>query len=166
MLKTEYLVKITSPILKTIIVLLCHIVLIYIKQQNICITFHFPSYQRDLPHWKGLLRCFSNVVVLSYKVSNSINITQRCFQQLFFVSTYYYHAIPFMKYFHMKRKQYVYILSQWQQHKNSKLYTWKDLVLMGLSIANFHNKFYITEIQDIELHLPHLLILGNHHCGK
>ena len=34
------------------------------------------------------------------------------------------------------------------------------------SIYNFHKSFRITEIKKLAFHLPHVCILGTHHCGN
>ena len=49
---------------------------------------------------------------------------------------------------------------------NAELYTQKELVVLDISIAEFHEKFYIIEIQKMEFHIPHVGILGAHHYGK
>ena len=36
---------------------------------------------------------------------------------------------------------------------------------METFIADFHTSFYITAIQKLAFHLPHVNILGNNHCG-
>ena len=46
------------------------------------------------------------------------------------------------------------------------LYTRNELVMMETSIANSHTSFYITEIQKIEFHLPHIQIQGTNKCGN
>ena len=33
-------------------------------------------------------------------------------------------------------------------------------------MVDFHKDFYIPEIQKISVHLPHVRILGTHHCGN
>ena len=38
--------------------------------------------------------------------------------------------------------------------------------MMETSIANSHTSFYITEIQKIEFHLPHIQIQGTNKCGN
>ena len=47
-----------------------------------------------------------------------------------------------------------------------RVYTLKELVLLETLISEFHEKYYITEIQKLTFHLPHVLIIGTHHCGK
>ena len=39
-------------------------------------------------------------------------------------------------------------------------------MLIEKSITQFHEKFYIPEIQKLAFHLPHVRILGNLHCDK
>ena len=34
------------------------------------------------------------------------------------------------------------------------------------SIVDFYQQFYIPEIKKLVFHLPHVLILGTHHCGN
>ena len=48
----------------------------------------------------------------------------------------------------------------------AKIYTRKGLVTMETSIADFHTSFYITAIQNITFHIPHVRILGTNHCGN
>ena len=38
--------------------------------------------------------------------------------------------------------------------------------MMETSILDFHQRFYIPEIQKFSLNLPHIHILGTHHCGN
>ena len=33
------------------------------------------------------------------------------------------------------------------------------------TISNFNTSFYITEIQRLEFHLPHVQIMGTNQCG-
>ena len=47
-----------------------------------------------------------------------------------------------------------------------KLYTQKELALLENLISEFHNKFYIPEIQKLTFNLPHISIIGTHHCSK
>ena len=35
---------------------------------------------------------------------------------------------------------------------------------METTISDFHTSFYITSIQKLSFHLPHVLILGTNHC--
>ena len=48
----------------------------------------------------------------------------------------------------------------------AKNYTRKEFFLMEKSIADFHTSFYITAIQNIAFHLPHVHILGTNYCGN
>ena len=50
--------------------------------------------------------------------------------------------------------------------KSTKIYTRKELSMMETTISNFHNSFYITAIQKLAFHLPHVRILGTNHCGE
>ena len=47
-----------------------------------------------------------------------------------------------------------------------KVYTRKELVFLDTSIIEFHEKFYIPEIQKLKFHFTHVRILGTHHYGK
>ena len=38
--------------------------------------------------------------------------------------------------------------------------------MMETSIAEFHTSFYILEIQNIVLNIPHVPILGTSHCDN
>ena len=51
-------------------------------------------------------------------------------------------------------------------YRTAKVYTQKELVLIETSITEFHEKFYILEIQKLVFHLLHVSILITHHCGK
>ena len=37
---------------------------------------------------------------------------------------------------------------------------------MESSILDFHQDFYISAIQKLAFHLPHVRIFGKHHCGN
>ena len=47
-----------------------------------------------------------------------------------------------------------------------KLHTREELVVMESSIVEFRQDFYINAIQKLVFHIPHLRILGMHHCGN
>ena len=38
--------------------------------------------------------------------------------------------------------------------------------MMETTISDFHNIFYILEIQKLDFHLPHVRILGTNHCDS
>ena len=38
--------------------------------------------------------------------------------------------------------------------------------MMETSISYFHASFYIPLVQKVEFHLPHICILGTHHCDN
>ena len=46
----------------------------------------------------------------------------------------------------------------------TNIYTGKELVVIESSIVGFHRDFYITAIHKLAFHLPHVYILGKHHC--
>ena len=50
--------------------------------------------------------------------------------------------------------------------KPEKLYTRKELGMTETYIADLSTRFYITEIKNLEFHLPHVRILGTNHCGN
>ena len=37
--------------------------------------------------------------------------------------------------------------------------------MMETTISNFHTSFYISDIQKLVFHNPHVQILGTNHCG-
>ena len=37
---------------------------------------------------------------------------------------------------------------------------------METTISDFHKSFYISAIQNLAFHLPHVRILGTNHCGE
>ena len=39
-------------------------------------------------------------------------------------------------------------------------------MLLETPITQFNEQFYIKVIQKLEFHLPHVRILGTHHCSK
>ena len=47
-----------------------------------------------------------------------------------------------------------------------KLYTIKYIFMMESSIVDFHQDLYIPAIQKLAFHLPHVHIIGTHHCGN
>ena len=49
---------------------------------------------------------------------------------------------------------------------NAKFYSRKYPVLMETSIYDLHEKLYITSIQNMDFHFPHVRILGTHQCGR
>ena len=50
--------------------------------------------------------------------------------------------------------------------KYTKIYTRKEIVMMGTNFSDFHTSFYIPAIQKLAFHLPHVCILGKNHCGE
>ena len=38
--------------------------------------------------------------------------------------------------------------------------------MMEKNIYDFHTSFYITAIQNLDFHLPHVCILATNHCGE
>ena len=50
--------------------------------------------------------------------------------------------------------------------RTSKVYIQKEVVLLGTSITESHEMFYILAIQKLAFLLPHVRILGTHHCDK
>ena len=51
-----------------------------------------------------------------------------------------------------------------EQSKN--IYTIKEIVMMRTKIYDFNTSIYISAIQRLVFHLPHVLILGTNHCGE
>ena len=53
------------------------------------------------------------------------------------------------------------------QNNPQNIYTRKELLLMETIISNFHThtSFYISAIQKLVFHIPHVQILGTIHCG-
>ena len=49
---------------------------------------------------------------------------------------------------------------------STKIYTRKELVMMETTISDFHTRFYISAIQKLAFHLPHVRILGTNHRGE
>ena len=48
-----------------------------------------------------------------------------------------------------------------------KVTSWKIIVLKYCSIFYLHSEYYIPEIENLDLHLPHVCILGkNKYAGK
>ena len=45
------------------------------------------------------------------------------------------------------------------------VFTRKDIVMMEIFISYFHTSLYIPEIKRLVFHLPHVRLLGTHHCG-
>ena len=50
--------------------------------------------------------------------------------------------------------------------KSTKIYTRKELVMMEITISDFHTSFYIPDIQKLAFHLPHVHILGTNNCDE
>ena len=47
-----------------------------------------------------------------------------------------------------------------------KLYTSKEFVVMESSSVEFHQYLYINAIQKLVFFLPHVHIIGTHHCNN
>ena len=54
---------------------------------------------------------------------------------------------------------------EYSSDNSTKIYTRKELVMTETTIYDFHNSFYIPDIQKLAFHLPHVRILGTNHCG-
>ena len=39
-------------------------------------------------------------------------------------------------------------------------------MMMETTISDFHTSFYISAIQKLAFHLPHVRILSTNHCGE
>ena len=50
--------------------------------------------------------------------------------------------------------------------KYTKIYTRKEIVMMGTIFSDFHTSLYIPAIHKLAFHLPHVRILGTNHCGE
>ena len=53
--------------------------------------------------------------------------------------------------------------TSWMNMENfeeRKVTTWKIIVLKSCSILDFCSEYYITEIEKLDFHLPHVYILG------
>ena len=49
--------------------------------------------------------------------------------------------------------------------QSTKIYTRKELGMIGTTIYDFHTNFNIPEIQKLEFHIPNVKILVKNHCG-
>ena len=49
--------------------------------------------------------------------------------------------------------------------KPKNIYTIKELVMTETTISNFHTSFYISAIQKLAFHIPHIQIFVTNHCG-
>ena len=49
--------------------------------------------------------------------------------------------------------------------QSTKIYTRKELVMIEKTISNFHTSFYISKIQKLAFHIPHVQILRVYHCS-
>ena len=49
--------------------------------------------------------------------------------------------------------------------KSTKIYIKKELVMMEMTISNFHTSFYIPAIQKLAFHITPVQILCTNHCG-
>ena len=50
------------------------------------------------------------------------------------------------------------------QNNPQNIYTRKELVMTETTISNFNTSFYISDIQKLAFHIPHV-IMGTNHCG-
>ena len=54
----------------------------------------------------------------------------------------------------------------WDAIVTAKLYNRKYLAMMESLMVDFHQDFYILDIQKLSFCLPYFCILGTHHCGN
>ena len=134
---------------------------------DMAIMCAYPPYQHVLPHWKYVLSCFSNFPHIDLPDQESDNHYSNASSSIIF---HIYHLIARCT-VHGRRPldenkipclcfQYPATVT------HVKLYTRREIVMMETSIDDFHTSLYITEIQNLAFHLPHVHILGTNHCGN
>ena len=65
-----------------------------------------------------------------------------------------------------KKKQCQFCEASTDEILTKTLHTRAELFTMKSSIVDFHRDFYIPEIQKLVFQLPHVHIIGTHHCGN
>ena len=127
----------------------------------------YPTHQHELPHCNCVLRGCSNLphIDLIDQESdrhNYIASTSTCFHIYHLIVWCTVHGINPLD----ERKFFCLCFQYMATVIPEKLYTRKEFVMMDKYIADFCTSFYITEIQNIAFHLPHIRIIGTNHCGN
>ena len=120
-----------------------------------------------IPHWKCVLRCCADCTCINlpdkeidYQYSYTTPSIR--FHTNHIISCCTTHGrIP------LKDNKICYICKhESSSDKSTKIYTRKELVMTETTISDFRTSFYIPAIQKLTFHLPHVCILGTHHCGE
>ena len=127
----------------------------------------YPESDHALPHWKCVLRCCANCLCINLPDQETDNQNSRTIPSIRFHS---YHTIARCTdhgRIPLKDKKICYMCKQESlPYESTKIYTRKEIVIMETTIYYFRTSFYISAIQKLSFHLPHVYILGTNHCGK
>ena len=134
---------------------------------HMAIMSPFTSKYHGMPHWKWVLRCCDKCpsIVLPSQEENK-DTTNTCPTIRFNV----YRNVSFFN-IHGRRQYHKgttcsFFSTVLRSDRTAKVYTWNKLLLLETSITKFHENYYISAIQKLAFHLPHVRILITHHCGK
>ena len=135
-----------------------------IEMATMCV---YTSSKYALPHFKCVLRCCAQCSWIGipspesdHHNSNFIPIICFCVYQHIEHCTVYDRR-PFNE-----KKQFQLCEAYAYSIVTEKLYTIKYIFMMESSIVDFHQDLYIPAIQKLAFHLPHVHIIGTHHCGN
>ena len=125
-------------------------------------------------HWSNMCFHIVNVscivikivYVLIYQVRNQISITPTHVLQYIFTFTKCSCTIRFMEYLHKtKNNIFVVFYSVTNRNKRKTIHN-KSSCIDGYIYLWLSNKSLNSRSKDLALHLPHVRIIGTHHCGN
>ena len=118
------------------------------------------------PHWKYVLRCCSKCSCVNLPDQETDDKYSNTRPSIIF---HIYHLIARCKAhgrLPLNEKKICRIFKQDSAtEKSTKIYTRKELVIMEITISNFHTSFYIPEIQKLVFHITHVQIMVTNNCG-
>ena len=126
-----------------------------------------PQSEHALPHWKCVLRYFSDCPCINLPDHKTNKKHEETTPSIRF---HIYHIIgrcTACGRITSKEKKICYTCEQESLPDKSKnIYTRKELVMMETKVSDFHTSFYISAIQKLAFHIPHVRILCTNHCGE
>ena len=126
----------------------------------------YPQSDHSLPHWKCVMQCCAKCPIVNlpdqeidYQYSNSSpSIRFSHFSYNFTLFNTWKASVKWQNNCRKCKQDYT-------SEESTNIYTRKELVMIKTAISNFHTSFYITSIQKLAFHIPHVQILGTSHYG-
>ena len=127
----------------------------------------YPQSDHAPPPWKCVLRCCDDCPCINLPDQETDNQNSNTTPSIRF---HIYHIIARCtdhSRIQLKDKKICYMCKQESSSDEStKIYTRKELVMTETTVYDFYTSFYISAIQKLAFHLPHVCLLGTNHCGE